>query len=415
MNISSTATKGKKKMNNYREQALLEYNSEKTSAHQGGVFGRPFWNLTSSQFMFAPAFQFPRVPNGKGYLFSAEDKDGRIHTFKSDKPTASLAPIWGDIPEGIVCLKVESLDKNGERLNLIGARTFYKSTPFPGRDAFPPKACSYRECALAAFKFAYNDSVIQYWLTHGKPKPDFAHNAYPAKTFSSVIKFMVNYAKLDPSKKEEALTIGRIVADYMLSITQDGDHPLAGLPPTYCLDTLDLKVVEFIAPAAIRCKGTTMMIYPIKAADAYLALGEATGDKKYTDAAMRIMEYYKKNGKQILSCSVTGGGADGGIDGVIKTRDELGFIETTMVQTKNRHKLSSETDVRGFYGAVRAMGGTRGIFATSADFHYSAATFLEGLDDCIGINGDRIFKLAVDYEYGIKRISNKLTIDGKML
>ena len=128
-----------------------------------------------------------------------------------------------------------------------------------------------------------------------------------------------------------------------------------------------------------------------------------------------LKEYYKKNGKQILSCSVTGGGADGGIDGVIKTRDELGFIETTMVQTKNRHELSSETDVRGFYGAMRAMGGTRGIFATSADFHYSAASFLEGLDDCIGINGDRIFKMAIDHEYGIKKISGKLTVDEKII
>ena len=115
------------------------------------------------------------------------------------------------------------------------------------------------------------------------------------------------------------------------------------------------------------------------------------------------------------SFAIDNAGKDGGIDGVIKTRDELGFIETTMVQTKNRHELSSETDVRGFYGAVRAGGGTRGIFATSDDFHYSAADFLEGLDDCIGINGDRIFKMAIATEYGIKKISGKLTVDEKII
>ena len=161
----------------------------------------------------------------------------------------------------------------------------------------------------------------------------------------------------------------------------------------------------------------------IKDVNAILTLKEeflqrlhAKGGEFFENYFMGLLNaYYKKNGKQVICCSVTGGGADGGIDVVIKTRDELGFIETIMVQTKNRHELSSETDVRGFYGAVRAGGGTRGIFATSADFHYSAADFLEGLDDCIGINGDRIFKMAIATEYGIKKISGKLMVDEKII
>ena len=161
----------------------------------------------------------------------------------------------------------------------------------------------------------------------------------------------------------------------------------------------------------------------IKDVNAILALKEeflqrlhAKGGEFFENYFMGLLNaYYKKNGKQIICCSVTGGGADGGIDGVIKTRDELGFIETTMVQTKNRHELSSETDVRGFYGAVRAGGGTRGIFATSADFHYSAVDFLEGLDDCVGINGDQIFKMAIALEYGIKKILGNLTLDEKII
>lgn len=128
-----------------------------------------------------------------------------------------------------------------------------------------------------------------------------------------------------------------------------------------------------------------------------------------------IKLHYEKNKKEIISCSVTGGSADGGIDGIIKTRDELGFIETTMVQTKNRHEMSSETDVRGFYGAVCAKRGTRGIYATTSDFHYSANAFLAELDDCIGINGSDIFKLAIKCGYGIKRAAGKLMIDDKVL
>ncbi|MBR2466743.1 MAG: hypothetical protein IKB38_07450 [Clostridia bacterium] len=282
-------------MDKYREQALLEYNCEKTAAHPGGVDGRPFWNLNSSQFMFVPTFQFPRIPGITEYLFTAEDKDGKNHSFKSDSPTASLAPIWADIPVGIVCLKVESVGKDGEAKHLVGARTFYKSAPFPGRSAFPPKARSYRECALAAFRYIYNEPMVQHWLINGTPMPDYPHNVYPSKTIDSVIRAMVHYAKLEPSEKENALKLACRAADYLLSISFEGDHPLAGLPPTYSFKGLDAEAVNKVAPAAQSCVGTMMMIYPISAGIAYLTLAEATGDDKYLKAALRIAEYYKAN------------------------------------------------------------------------------------------------------------------------
>jgi maltose/maltodextrin transport system substrate-binding protein len=286
-------------MNKYKEQALLEYNSAETAAHPGAVGGRPFWNLNSSQFMFAPSFQFPKIPGAHGYLFTAEDTNGKTHTFKADLPTASLAPIWGEIPAGIVRLNVESLDKSGNVKYLAGARTFFKSAPFPGRDELPPKARSYRECALAAFRFIYNEPMVQHWLIHGTPKPDYPHNVYPAKTIDSIIRAMVSYSKLDPENAENALNLARRAADYLLSISFDGDHPLAGLPPTYSFEGLIAEEVNKVAPAAQSCVGTTMMIYPVSAAIGYLTLAEATGDEKYFNAALKIAEYYKKT---VLPC-----------------------------------------------------------------------------------------------------------------
>ena len=126
--------------------------------------------------------------------------------------------------------------------------------------------------------------------------------------------------------------------------------------------------------------------------------------------------YLEKQGKRVLECYVTGGTADGGIDGVAKTEDTLGFRETTMVQTKNRVDFSSETDVRGFYGAVCARKGTRGIFVTTSDFHSSAKDFLNALDDCVGINGEKLFSMAIECSYGIKKCAeHKLAVDDKVL
>jgi len=86
-----------------------------------------------------------------------------------------------------------------------------------------------------------------------------------------------------------------------------------------------------------------------------------------------------------------------------------------MVQTKNRTDTTNETTVRGFYGAVCARQGSRGIFVTSSDFHYSAKAFLDSIDNCVGIDGDGIFKMAVETRYGIKKVGSELTVDEKIL
>ena len=128
-----------------------------------------------------------------------------------------------------------------------------------------------------------------------------------------------------------------------------------------------------------------------------------------------IKKYMIKHGRHVIECYVTGGADDGGIDGVIITEDSLGFRETIMVQTKNRVDIISETDVRGFYGAVCAKRGTRGIFVTTSDFHSSAEKFLAGLDDCVGINGNTLFKMAIECSHGIKKLDGYIEIDSKML
>ena len=148
----------------------------------------------------------------------------------------------------------------------------------------------------------------------------------------------------------------------------------------------------------------------------FLARLHARGGEFFENYFMTLLKKYsEKHGKKVLECYVTGGSDDGGIDGVMKTEDALGFREITMVQTKNRVDIPSETDVRGFYGAVCAKRGTRGIYATTSDFHPGAKKFLDALDDCIGVNGERIFAMAIECSYGIKKHDGKIEIDTRML
>ena len=130
---------------------------------------------------------------------------------------------------------------------------------------------------------------------------------------------------------------------------------------------------------------------------------------------MLLKKHQEKCGKKVIECKTTGGASDGGIDGIMITVDSLGFKETTMIQAKNRTDLTVETTVRSFYGAVCALGGSRGILATTSDLHPSAKIFLSRIDNCVGLVGEDIFRIACECLYGIRKKNGKLIIDKKIL
>lgn len=286
-------------MSENAKQALKEYASEATTAHHGGKNGRPFWNVQASQFMFSPNFEFPFAPGYEKYLFSATDCNKKVHTFEADSPMALLCPIWNDIPEGMVQLKVEALNKSGEPEFMVGARTFYKCAPFPGIEAYPPKARSYKECALKAYEYVYSQPFIQHWLLHGTPDIEYDFNVYPSKTISAIIRAMLHYAELDPKNADNAIQIAVRAADFLISISYDESLPTAYLPPTYYLEFRKnipgRKLEDFNNEAAVVRFGSIMMIYPPEVGLAYLALEKATGEKRFFDAALKIAEYLEKH------------------------------------------------------------------------------------------------------------------------
>ena len=150
--------------------------------------------------------------------------------------------------------------------------------------------------------------------------------------------------------------------------------------------------------------------------DSYLTRLHKKGGEFFEVYFMNLLErFVTLYGKTVISCSTTGGSADGGIDGIMETVDCLGFRETVMVQTKNRTDMSNETTVRGFYGAVCARHGSRGIFVTSSDFHPAAESFLKSIDNCVGVDGDMLFKMAIKTHYGIKKVGAEYVVDEKII
>ncbi len=137
------------------------------------------------------------------------------------------------------------------------------------------------------------------------------------------------------------------------------------------------------------------------------------GGKYFEEFCANVLErYFSMTGQFVIFCDVTGGSDDGGIDILLETIDGLGFYEKIMVQTKCRDRASiTETEVRGFYGSLNVLGGSRGIYITSTDFHPGATRLLDSIDNCIGIDGDTLFELIKKTEYGIIKVKNGYTFD----
>lgn len=115
-----------------------------------------------------------------------------------------------------------------------------------------------------------------------------------------------------------------------------------------------------------------------------------------------LEKYYTMTGRTVLVCEVAGGSSDGGIDVIVDTQDGLGFFEHILIQCKCRERAHvTEKEVREFYGAMTAREGSRGIYATTSVFHYGAQKLLDSLDNCVGIDGEKLFELVDKTSYGI--------------
>ncbi|MBE6931129.1 MAG: hypothetical protein E7463_12720, partial [Ruminococcaceae bacterium] len=191
-------------MNRYAQLALEEYNSDTKTVRRAGDNGKPFWNVNASQFMFVPQLLFPQVPGALEYVYTARDSRGGVYSFNANNPIAALTPIWKDIAPGYVEITVEGINFNTGKKYLSGTRLIFKTAPFPGREELPERACSYREAALLGLRYVFNDPTTRYWLEHGVPDPEYAHNAYPTKMIASIVEAMLAYASIEPEHADEA-------------------------------------------------------------------------------------------------------------------------------------------------------------------------------------------------------------------
>ena len=252
---------------------------------------RPFWNTYAKRFIYSPAFDFKSIPGADQYLFKAisTSLDNPL-TFYAGVPYANLSAIWEDLPVGEIELTALALHGN-QVLDTAGFRQFHKASPYHGPYRKPEK--DYKTSVSQLAEYLFNAPYIRYWLEKEKPDPGYGLYGYPSKMFSAVIQGMLLFEELEDKKEkqETAVRIARIVADYLISISQHEGNAMEFFPPTYTgpiyADMQDEYRGESLADRI-------MLIYPAVAGQAYLDLYDRTDDRKYLDAALRIAGTYRK-------------------------------------------------------------------------------------------------------------------------
>ena len=101
---------------------------------------------------------------------------------------------------------------------------------------------------------------------------------------SSVIHMMLRVAEMFPDRKEQALRIARMSAEYLMCTRAPDSSPLAGFTATYA--SKGQKASDFA--------GQHMLIYPADAGMAFLALYVVTKDGELLAAARKIAQTYMR-------------------------------------------------------------------------------------------------------------------------
>ncbi len=303
------------------EAAMQEYLEPIRPGYEGR---NPYWNGFATKFIYAPAFGFQPVEGAVRYRFTIYDlgtamtestryrKDaltedpeprwglaegeptGRFWSFEADTPEASLAPVWNDIPVCKVRVRVEGLDARGEVMGVAGEREFLRDFPF--QPPYPGPVRSYREAARMAALYIHELPAIQHWLTSDEPDMSYRHNTYACKIIGATIQLEVLIAELLPRHRDEALTIARNAARFLMDQSQPADAPLAFFPPTY--------YANLISSSREENQGKTMTMEACAAGNALLDLYDATGERIYLDRALAIASTYARLQAEDGSCPI---------------------------------------------------------------------------------------------------------------
>ena len=83
--------------------------------------------------------------------------------------------------------------------------------------AYPPAARLYREAAQRAFAYMASLPAMRTLVETGEPEQTYQHNAYVSKTHAAHVNLMLEWARREPARRDEAMRFAAASAEYLLT------------------------------------------------------------------------------------------------------------------------------------------------------------------------------------------------------
>jgi|AGTN01.2.fsa_nt_gi Restriction endonuclease len=118
----------------------------------------------------------------------------------------------------------------------------------------------------------------------------------------------------------------------------------------------------------------------------------------------------------VIESEITGGSEDHGIDAVVKIKDDLGFEEKIVIQSKikrNEDDTIGEKIIREFVGSMTFAGAEKGVLITNSKIHSKAKEFCKTSSRARRlalIEKDGLIILMIRYMVGLKRDKNGVVV-----
>lgn len=294
-----------------------------------------FWNWNSRRFVYAPVLGFEKVEGAVKYVNEVIDDFHGFNTIESAAPEAELESLWEKLPVGYVTVICRGVDGEGRVLGEAGRRTFWKKAAFrPG--SYEPAAMAYGLARTRVIDcFVRMPHIVRLRETGEPDRRLYPLNGYPSKMLASEVTELSAFAKNGTFDKNDAgdlMALARKAADALIAYSVPAGQALEYLPRTYHEEGSEYG----------RFKGEQdriHMLYPAKGGVALVNIYNATGDRKYLEAAERIARTYirhqGKNGTWSMLLNAKTGEASYDNKNLLVPMDVIFFMEKLYAATKN--------------------------------------------------------------------------------
>ncbi|NND72576.1 MAG: hypothetical protein HKN43_13450 [Rhodothermales bacterium] len=250
-----------------------------SSVKHGEPGVRPFWNVHSGRYIYAPTIAWEDPPGTSSeYLIQVNDL-----SLETDEPWVNLTEIWDDLAEGNVTIYIRGLSDSGET-SFADTISTIKSPGFD--EAMVESYENPADDGMLGLESVLVLDKVQHWIDPGGPFPDYPLWVHPSKLMGVLSQGMLFLSQNseDPDVQSQAKDIAVRSAQFLLALREPEGAPLAGWTHSYWdgVDRGDHPIYM----------DQIMTLYPSEAALAFLDLFDATADSIWFDSAVDIARTY---------------------------------------------------------------------------------------------------------------------------